>query len=660
MIPIDICHVTVQNCINDQIICQPAHSRGVHKRFIEANRCGYHEKRYSANGIYRAGSQSARFKGTLMSTARVKRKLAAILSADAKGYSRLMGQDEVATVETLKENREVISGHVQQHDGRVVDSPGDNLLAEFGSVVDAAQCAVKIQQELKARNAELPEGRRMEFRIGINLGDVIEDGDRIYGDGINIAARVENLADAGGICISGTVYDQIKNKLPLDYDYLGEQAVKNISEPIRVYSIIPRLVESDGGVRQQRSEVPARFSLKTRRPLMVNLLIVCLVMVFCMPFLNALNLNLLTKIWQCRLVLLPDAGRVTVVTIGPDEHKKMNIPAAENSPPPYLSNPKMWRRYHPTVIAKLHEMGAEAVGFDFWFSPSFDEATKQATDEFVKSLNEYHTMDFPIVLGQAQNDQDPRIYQAADWGYISLYKDLSWTNSLMYLYAWDKMELSGAMVEKPSLFVQLLGKKLGLTPAIDSRGVRLIGKPIPRRLWLAFSETPFAKIPYHEIYNGWADQKMFSGRIVLIGLSYTDTDFFQVPYSPTDFTPNDKDDPYGMPGVFLFAHAINQIMQGYYHRDLNDEWAGLRGNAWASIAGLESLMFLLLETIVMCLWLHFVRVLIQKKGSMKLALAMMSSAAVALIIVLALTPVLFGLANLFFAALIFIPLSVVR
>ena len=190
--------------------------------------------------------------GTPMSTTRVKRKLTAILSADVKGYSRLMGQDEVATVETLKESREVIAAQIQQYDGRVVDAPGDNLLAEFGSVVDAAQCAVKTQQVLKARNAALPQERRMEFRIGINLGDVIEDGDRIYGDGINIAARVEGLAEAGGICISGTVYDQIKNKLPLDYDYLGEQTVKNISEPIRVYRIVPRVVEDDAGLKQKQ------------------------------------------------------------------------------------------------------------------------------------------------------------------------------------------------------------------------------------------------------------------------------------------------------------------------------------------------------------------------------------------------------------------------
>jgi adenylate cyclase len=117
---------------------------------------------------------------------------------------------------------------IQQHRGRVIDSPGDNILAEFGSVVDAVQCAVAAQKEIKVRNEELPVHRRMEFRIGVNLGDVIEEGERIYGDGVNIAARIESLAEGGGICISGTVYEHIENKLPLKYDYLGEHTVKNI------------------------------------------------------------------------------------------------------------------------------------------------------------------------------------------------------------------------------------------------------------------------------------------------------------------------------------------------------------------------------------------------------------------------------------------------
>jgi len=172
-----------------------------------------------------------------MNTERVTRKLSAILSADVEGYSRLMGDDEVATVRTLEAHRKVFADLIEEHRGRVVDSPGDNLLAEFGSVVDAVQCAVEVQQILKARNAELPENRRMQFRIGVNLGDVIQEGARIYGDGVNIAARIESLAEAGGICVSGSTYEQIENKLALGYEYFGEHTVKNIAKPIKVYKV---------------------------------------------------------------------------------------------------------------------------------------------------------------------------------------------------------------------------------------------------------------------------------------------------------------------------------------------------------------------------------------------------------------------------------------
>ena len=130
-----------------------------------------------------------------MTEERAKRKLSAILSADVKGYSRLMQDDESLTIQTLKAYRELMASLIQEYRGRVVDSPGDNVLAEFGSVVDAVECSVKVQQELKEKNARLPESRRMEFRIGVNLGDVVEDEDRIYGDGVNIAARIEGLAE---------------------------------------------------------------------------------------------------------------------------------------------------------------------------------------------------------------------------------------------------------------------------------------------------------------------------------------------------------------------------------------------------------------------------------------------------------------------------------
>ena len=169
----------------------------------------------------------------------VKRKLTAILSADVKGYSRLMGEDEKGTVRTLNTYKEVMTGLIQHHHGRVVNAPGDNVLAEFASVVDTVECAVEIQKELKNRNADLPENRRMEFRIGINLGDVIEDGEQILGDGVNIAARLEGLAEAGGIYLSGTAYDQVENKLSLGYEYLGEQSVKNIAKLVRVYRVRP-------------------------------------------------------------------------------------------------------------------------------------------------------------------------------------------------------------------------------------------------------------------------------------------------------------------------------------------------------------------------------------------------------------------------------------
>ena len=170
-----------------------------------------------------------------MAPEKLKRKLTAILSADVKGYSRLMGEDEEWTLRTLNSYKGLIRNLVGEHRGRVVGSPGDNVLAEFASVVDAVECAVEIQQVLRAKNALLPETRKMDFRIGINLGDVIEEGDSIYGDGVNIAARLEGLADPGGICISESAYQQIENKIPLRYDYLGEHAVKNIAKPVKVY-----------------------------------------------------------------------------------------------------------------------------------------------------------------------------------------------------------------------------------------------------------------------------------------------------------------------------------------------------------------------------------------------------------------------------------------
>jgi adenylate cyclase len=185
-----------------------------------------------------------------------KRKLTAILSADVEGYSRLMGQNEEQTIRTLTSYRTVISDLVQKYRGRVVDTPGDNILAEFSSVVDAVESAVQIQTELTERNAELPMEQRMQFRIGINLGDVVEEEGRIYGDGVNIAARVESMADAGGICISGTVYDHVENKLDCKYDYLGEKEVKNISRPIRVYNLLMKAEGSTAVASEEKVAFP--------------------------------------------------------------------------------------------------------------------------------------------------------------------------------------------------------------------------------------------------------------------------------------------------------------------------------------------------------------------------------------------------------------------
>jgi adenylate cyclase len=206
-----------------------------------------------------------------MAEERAKRKLSGILSADAVGYSRLMEQDEASTIRTLEESKELMANLIEQNRGRVVDDPGDNLLAEFGSVVDAVDCAVKIQQELKAKNAELSDDKKMEFRIGVNLGDVVEEASRIYGDGVNIAARIEGLAGPGGIAISRTAYDHLKNKLRLGYEYLGEHSVKNISEPVQVYRVLMD-PESAGKVIGEK-----RFLGKISRRVAIALIIILVI-----------------------------------------------------------------------------------------------------------------------------------------------------------------------------------------------------------------------------------------------------------------------------------------------------------------------------------------------------------------------------------------------
>jgi adenylate cyclase len=167
----------------------------------------------------------------------MERKLTAILCADVAGYSRLMGQNEVATLSTLTSHRRIIDSLIEQHRGRFVNSAGDSVLAEFASVVNAVQCASEIQAALRNENENLPAERRMELRIGVNLGDVMVEGEQIYGDGVNVAARLESLADPGGICISAKVHDEVAGKLELAYQDLGPQRVKNIAEPLRAWRI---------------------------------------------------------------------------------------------------------------------------------------------------------------------------------------------------------------------------------------------------------------------------------------------------------------------------------------------------------------------------------------------------------------------------------------
>jgi len=196
----------------------------------------------------------------------VKRKLSAILSADVQGYSRLMEDEEIATVETITAYVETITSLVYQWKGRIDHAVGDNILAEFSSVVDAVQCAVEIQNVLKTKNQDLPESRRMLFRIGINLGDVIQEGDQIHGDGVNIAARIQSLADGGGICISGTAYDQIETKVALIYRSIGEHSVKNIAKPIRVYKVSTDPEDSEemiGAVKKKRSKLKWSLTIGT-------------------------------------------------------------------------------------------------------------------------------------------------------------------------------------------------------------------------------------------------------------------------------------------------------------------------------------------------------------------------------------------------------------
>ena len=183
-------------------------------------------------------------------TDKVRRRLTTLLCADAAGYTRLMGADEAGTLATLRRRRAAMATLIERHEGRVVNTWGDAVIAEFASVVEAVQCAIETQQELSTHNDELPEAQRMNFRIGINLGDVMLEGDDVYGDGVNIAARLQELAEPGGILISGPVYEQVRNKLSIGFDCLGEQRLKNVASPVTGYRVL------QGGAASQPQAPP--------------------------------------------------------------------------------------------------------------------------------------------------------------------------------------------------------------------------------------------------------------------------------------------------------------------------------------------------------------------------------------------------------------------
>ncbi len=177
----------------------------------------------------------------------VRRRLTTILAMDVEGYSRLMSVDEEATLLTLRAYREIIDAMIARHEGRIFNTGGDSVLAEFASAVEAVRCAISIQEELLVRNAELDDDRQLRFRIGVNVGDVmIEDGD-LFGDGVNVAARLEGVAPVGGICISGSVFEQVKNKLSMGFEDIGPQQVKNIAEPVPAFCLVPAAVKVASG-----------------------------------------------------------------------------------------------------------------------------------------------------------------------------------------------------------------------------------------------------------------------------------------------------------------------------------------------------------------------------------------------------------------------------
>jgi len=226
-------------------------------------------------------------------TTKVKRRLTTVLSADVEGYSRLMETDEAGTLDTLRRYRESMARLIARHDGRIINTWGDAIIAEFASVVEAVQCAVETQQELSDQNDALPDAKRMRFRIGINLGDIMVEGDDVYGDGVNIAARLQQLADPGGILISGPVYDQVHNKLSIGFDPLGPQLVKNVANPVMSY----RVVSGDTTMRGPKSpaeEKPAPIAYSsghwyTDTPRAIVAVVAIIVFLFLINVFSGLN-----------------------------------------------------------------------------------------------------------------------------------------------------------------------------------------------------------------------------------------------------------------------------------------------------------------------------------------------------------------------------------
>jgi adenylate cyclase len=292
-----------------------------------------------------------------MTAQEVKRKLTAILNADVKGYSRLMGEDEVATLKTLSAYFQIMTTLIQKHQGRVLNIAGDNLLADFESVVDAVQCGVEIQKELRSKNAELAEGRRVEFRVGVNLGDVIREGGSIYGDGVNIAERVQSLADAGGVCISGAAYDFMGKKLSLGYEYLGEQAVKNIEKPVRVYRVLME-PEAAGKVIGEKEAKPIQWQRS------VIGLVVILIVVIAVPI-----------IWK---LYIPPASQKEVtpkekiVVSQPEKVPTTVTPSTEVAPKEKLAPPTPGKVTKPTAppIPQMEVASKDKMAFPLPDKPS--------------------------------------------------------------------------------------------------------------------------------------------------------------------------------------------------------------------------------------------------------------------------------------------------